>query len=416
MNGLITRAVLKNMTALYLFQGLNYLLPLIIIPYLVRVLGLEVFGILMFVTAFIIIGRVWVAFGFDLTATRLVALYGRERHAELSRLLADVVAVRLVLLFVFAVVCVSLFAVIPQFREHMPLLLFGLLILAGEALLPVWLFQGLERMPPIVWIRAGARVGNLALVVAFVHGPEDVWLVPAFEALTIVCGSAVALAYAARSFKLWAVRPSSDRMLQLSQKGTAVFVANLSVQLYTTLNMIVLGLIIGPVAVGAYAIAEKIYSAIRSLLSPFVQATFPGLSRSFDLDRTSFEAQYKTILYYLAWILIAVGIALALLSDLFVMIVAGARDQAAWATLVVFACTMPFALGSFLSPMLVSRGLDRELMRITIIGGVLGMVTCPPLAYFFDAPGAAAAVLIVQIYNSIALFVANKQSLVSLKT
>lgn len=407
MNGLLTRAVLRNMTALYLFQVLNYVIPLVMVPYLVRILGMETFGVLMFVTAFIIFGRVWVAFGFDMTATRQVAIVGLQGQEQISHLLADVILVRLALGAIFAAACLSLFFLVTPFQPMLGLLLFGILLLLGEALFPVWLFQGLERMAPLVLIRACVRLLHLAVVLTFVRGPEDAWMVPASEALAISCGSLGALIYAAFRLGLRPVRPSPARMLILARSGTAVFVATLSAQFYTTVNMIILGLVVGPVSVGAYSIAERVYSAVRGLLGPFVQSTFPALSRNFERDVALFEAQYHRTLVSLFFILTGVAVVLGALSAPIIRLFAGAGQGEATTTLLVFACAMPFALGGFLSPMLVSRGRDRTLMRITILGGVIGLLLCPPLAAALDAPGAAFAFLIVQVYNSVALHLAN---------
>ncbi|WP_431614845.1 oligosaccharide flippase family protein, partial [Enterobacter cloacae] len=38
------RSILKNIFAMFSIQGVNYLIPLITVPYLVRVLGLDGFG------------------------------------------------------------------------------------------------------------------------------------------------------------------------------------------------------------------------------------------------------------------------------------------------------------------------------------------------------------------------------------
>jgi O-antigen/teichoic acid export membrane protein len=249
---------------------------------------------------------------------------------------------------------------------------------------------------------------NLVLVVLLVKRPDDVLFVPLIEAATVILSSIAALILAHRHFGIRVARPRLVRIRAQLHDGRAIFIANLAVQFYTTINMIVLGFIIGPVAVGAYSIAEKIYSVLRGLLGPFVQATFPALTRMHDHSQADFAKIYRVMLQGLVILLSAVGVMLFLAATPLIWLVAGDTDAAAIDTLRVFAIAFPFALGSFLAPMLVVRKRNAALMRITLIGGFIGLLLAPALSWLYGAAGAAGAVFVVQIYNSIALLRANR--------
>ena len=64
------KVVAQNFLSLVLLQGANYILPLLILPYLVRVLGAEKFGLVMFAQSFAIFLTVFVDFGFNISGTR----------------------------------------------------------------------------------------------------------------------------------------------------------------------------------------------------------------------------------------------------------------------------------------------------------------------------------------------------------
>src|SRR5690606_787220 len=109
MKTLLTSVVLRNFGALSVLQVGTYLIPLLLVPYLVRVLGIELFGSWMFAMAFVIVARICVSYGFDLTATKQVAVTSGSAR-RLSELFADVVTVRLLicLLCFVLIVCTSL--------------------------------------------------------------------------------------------------------------------------------------------------------------------------------------------------------------------------------------------------------------------------------------------------------------------
>jgi PST family polysaccharide transporter len=74
----------KNVAAPLILQGTNYLLPLLTVPYLVRVLGVENYGRVAFAYAFIQYFVVLTDYGFNLSATQKVALL-RDDAVSLSR-------------------------------------------------------------------------------------------------------------------------------------------------------------------------------------------------------------------------------------------------------------------------------------------------------------------------------------------
>jgi PST family polysaccharide transporter len=284
----------------------------------------------------------------------------------------------------------------------------SLLVVLGDALFPAWLFQGMETMGVITRLRMVAKVSNLILVFFIVRGPDNLLFVPAIEAITSVGAAVFSIYIAKRRFGIYVMRPRILGVYDQLRDGGHIFVSIIAVQFYTTINMIVLGLLSGSASVGTYAIAEKVYSALRGLLGPFVQATFPSMARIHDSSYKEFARRYFVILRVLIPLLCIIGLCLFAMARPLIQLASGRDAEEAINTLRVFAIAFPFALGSFLSPMLVVRGRSATLMWITIVGGLIGAISSPVLSYGYGAPGAAVSFLIVQIYNSTFLVLANR--------
>ena len=65
--------VVKNFASLGLMQAINYLLPIILTPYLVVTIGISNVGIIATMTAFAAYFQLLIDYGFNLTATREIA-------------------------------------------------------------------------------------------------------------------------------------------------------------------------------------------------------------------------------------------------------------------------------------------------------------------------------------------------------
>ena len=96
MNDEEKRRFLGNFFSLATLQGLNYILPLLTLPYLVRILGADKFGALAFATAIIGYFTVLTDYGFNFTATREVSL-NRSNPEKLNEIFNSVMTIKLIL-------------------------------------------------------------------------------------------------------------------------------------------------------------------------------------------------------------------------------------------------------------------------------------------------------------------------------
>jgi len=93
------KTVASNYFSLLLLQAANYLLPLLILPFLVRVLGTDKFGLVMFAQSLAVFLTVFVDFGFNLSGTREISL-ARDNKKELSQIFSAIMIVKLLLIFI----------------------------------------------------------------------------------------------------------------------------------------------------------------------------------------------------------------------------------------------------------------------------------------------------------------------------
>jgi polysaccharide transporter, PST family len=103
-----------NIAALSVLQLLNYALPVVVVPYLGRVLGPAHYGLLIFSQATVNYANSVTDYGFNYSATRLVARHRGERD-QLSRIFWSATSAKALLLFLSLAVMAFLVAIDQHF-------------------------------------------------------------------------------------------------------------------------------------------------------------------------------------------------------------------------------------------------------------------------------------------------------------
>ena len=269
------KIIAKNYVALLFIQGTNFILPLIIFPYLVRNLGSEKYGLVMVAQSVALFLTIIVDFGFNISATREVANLKNDKE-KLSQFYWNVFSIKLVLIIITFLLLLGLIICVDKFSEDPLIYLFSFGLVLGQAIFPTWFFQGIEKMQVITIVNVAAKLFFTISLFFVVLSPADYQYVPIFNGLGFVISGLFGFVFSLQYVKF--IFPKLSQVKEIIENSSSLFFSNFAVSLYTSSNTLILGFFAGDSMAGVYASMEKLILAIKSLYSPFYQAIFPNLS------------------------------------------------------------------------------------------------------------------------------------------
>ena len=264
----------REAAALYAVQAARAVAPLLVLPYLTRVLGPEAWGAVGFALAYAALTAVPLESGLGLATQRAVAQAPREQRAAL---LADGTAAKLGLALLVVAATWAARPHLPFFQDDARLFFAAAALVVATAASPLWFYFGIERAGKAALVDAGFRSAALLLVIPLVNGPADAWRVPALQA------GGAALASGALGVRLalagLAARPGWAGTCAVLRDGRGTLAYRASAHAYLSGTVVLLGFAASPVAVGVYAAAERVYRGAQTLLGPLWRVLYPRMSR-----------------------------------------------------------------------------------------------------------------------------------------
>lgn len=392
------------MSFLVVEQILTYALPLIVLPYLFRVIGPDKFGRIAFAQALTAYAVVLVDYGFNWSATRRIAQCMNDPD-KVSRIAMAVLSIKAILMvLVFAALAVVILAV-PSLRGDAALFSACCVSVVGSVLFPTWLYQGIQRMRTMVTLSLIGRSFTLLPIFYLVRGESDYRVAALLLSSGACVAGTISLVLLIQSSALRWHSPSRAEIQETLIDGWHLFVSNLSITLYGNTNVFVLGLMTNPAIVGQFAAAERIVRAVTGLLTPLGQAAFPYVAetvaadpeRALDVNRGLFRFQVVVSLF--------ATVSLAILATPLVMAISGTQFAAA-IVLVQAMAVLPFLIG--LSNVLgiqtmLNFGMGRQFSRILIGAGILNLLLLAMLIPSLQAMGAALSVVLSECAVTLAM-------------
>lgn len=400
------KVLVKNFTSLSLLQLANYIFPVITLPYLVRVLGPEKYGVINFAAAFSAYFVIITDYGFNLSATQEISV-NRNDKEKVSEIFSSVLTIKIILFFLSSGIFFLIVNMFELFSNDAGLYSIMFIGVVGIVLFPLWVYQGVEQMKYILIINVAIRSVTVVSIFLLVKVENDYLLLAVIYTITQVMTGITGLFFAIRKFDLRYLFPSKVQLLEQLKKGWNLFLSSIWINLYTTSNVFILGLFAPNSVVGYYSAADKVRIAFQGILSSMSQSVFPYVNKLLAESYQKFISFNRKLLKISVMIGIIISSSLFLFAEPIVKIVLGNEYSPsvivlriiAWLPLIIFLSNV-FGIQTML-PLNYQKRFSQILFLAALINLMISFSIVPS---YFEI-GTAVSMLVTEIFVTLSFFI-----------
>lgn len=401
---------MTSMGALVGVQILNYILPIIAIPVIVRIIGPEKFGIINYVSSITSYLILLIGFSFELSASRVIAMSDGDQ-SKLNDIFNRVFFAKISLFTLSVVIFTAIFFCSETLRQDRAVAVFSFLICIAYVFDCNYLYLAKQDLKQTAVFNLITKVALNASLLIFIRQRADYIYQPLIISLAQILVGAGAFFWAIRRYALRVVFPGMAAVWNIIWRDKTLFFHSFAHTVYTTLNIIMLGYFRGITEVGYYSAGWKLIILIQALLiSPLGMVLFPIIGQAFSKSKYEGISIIQKMLpvVFFSTLIIAGGI--LLLGGLFINIFYGAQFVESVIVFKILAF-MPMMLAInmlFGIQTMVNLQMDKHFFSITLSAAFLNIILNFVLIHFWGSAGAAISWFVTEMYCAVVMYIVIK--------
>lgn len=396
--------LISNFLSLGIIQGANILLPLLTFPYIVKVIGVENFGLIAILQTIMNYFVVFTDYGFNMSATKDISV-NRTNKIKTSHIFSEVLTTKVFLCALSFLLLIGGVLLSSKFQEHASLIYFSFFIVIGQLLQPTWFFQGIERMKYITYITLITKALYAAAIFIFITEPTDYIYVNLITGCSGIVGGLVSLVIAIKTFKISFFLPKFSQLRNQLLSGWNIFVSSVTITIANNTNILVLSLFANVLVVGYYSIAEKVFYILRTFTVVLYQVIYPRVCLLSEESYQRLAHFLRKILILVVLLFLPLSVTIFFLADYIILFISGKYLGDA-ALVLKIVCFGPFiaALNIPAAQTMLAYQFNKKFAIVASIGAAVNIISNMVLAYYFQAVGTAFSIIITESVITVLLY------------
>jgi len=358
--------IIENFSFLSVLQITNFVIFLLLIPYLYRVLGKENYGLVVFaqtVSQYLII---LINFGLNATATRDISIY-RDDGKVRSQIISSIISLKFLLFILSFFILLILIFFIPFIKQHKLVFIFSMVYCLNEALFPIWYFQGIEKMKYITYLNIGSRIISLFFIFIIINEPSKYLFVPLILGIGNLIGAIIGLILVFKKADNYFIIQPLSKLKSYVVNNFPLFISNVSSQMYVNANRLIIGSYLSMSDLAIYDVADRVVNILKVPLSVISQVLFPKVSRDGNVKFILKSMVISTMSYVIIYFILFIS------ANIIIELLTGTVNlQAVRIMKLLGLSIIPICAGMFYSDiLLLSKGLFKSYAKLRIVSLLL---------------------------------------------
>jgi PST family polysaccharide transporter len=381
-----------------LFQVINYIVPLVTIPYIVRIIGPEKFGILSIAQA--ITYYLWIItdYGYSISGVQRISQSKRDMRAG-SEIVKSIFTIQFSINILCFIILILILNIYTPFSAYKEIFLYYFFSTTANILLATWLYTGLEKMKFISSLGFTYRIIYVSLIFLLLRSEEDYILVPILYSGSMLAGGIISIILIISKFKYRFDRSIPLNFLNFLKQDRQIYISNIFANLYRNSNILILSVFASEATVGIYSAGEKIIKAIQGTFNPLTQSFYPFISRITATSKSQSKRVIKYTIFFIGIIAGSVATFIFIFSDYLTLLAFGENFAETALIIKIASPVILFGVINFVVGIIfmTNYGMKREFSYSVIVVGIINIISCSILAYLMGAMGAGISFLLAEV-------------------
>lgn len=400
--------IARNFIYTTFYKVMRMILPLITIPYVTRALGAEKLGIYDYTYSVVTYFQMFAFLGFENYGSRLIAEHRKDK-IEMSRVFSA--AYYFQIFFCLFALSAYVFYLVLFCKENKDIAWIQSLYIIAELFNTSWLYFGLEKFKVTSIVNIIARLVSFVGIFVFVKSRDDLLLYSIFCAGTLLFSSLVLWVGAFKYIKF--TKATLKEIWNYGKGSLLLFFPVLVINVYRTMDKIMLGNIVGMSEVSIYSNADKIVEVPYMILASLGVVTLPKMT-NFALDGELDKTKYYIKKSMRIIMFMACGMAFGMMGvgKIFAPVFFGEEFIKSGVLIMVIAPHVIFRGNANVvrNQYLLPQKRDKDYIVSIVIGAIINFVFNSIFIPLWGAVGAACATLLAESFVALyQIFICRKE-------
>lgn len=411
---LIFSPAVKNFSIYGVGQIFNLVTPLLVVPYLVVICGVENYGKISIGMAVSFFLMVFIDYGTDISAVKAISVE-RNNPNQLKPIIATTLGVKAILFVVTTALFSGIIAIVPFFNQEPFLFYLGIPILLGQLVNPTGILQGLEHFTAITVMTIVSKLLYLLFIFTGIQSTSDYIYVNLFWGIANTAAYSIMLLYCLKKHHIKSSDFKISAIKQLLYSNFSLFTSQIFISLQMYAPVVLLGYFGSNFWAGQYRIVEQILVIFKTYLLLFFNFVYPRICYLVETNRQEAFRYWRTF-NGLNFVFIAGSMVVLYTCAEWVVGFFTPTHRGAIAELLQIGIGIPLlmAIAVPLKQLVLGFGRQREYTRITLFVVMITLILLAMVIPFYQVKGVLYVLLAAELVTAILFYLFLKERLKSI--